>query len=138
MSETAVLMIREIIEVCLIPLLGVLVTYLVKYINTKGKELEANTDNELAKKYISLLSSTITNCVIATNQTYVEALKKQGKFDAEAQKEAFNMTLNAVKALLTDEAKQYLSEIYGDLNTYITNQIEATVNQNKITVLPAA
>ena len=138
MSETVILMIREIIEVCLIPLLGVLVTYLVKYINTKSKELEANTDNELAKKYISLLSSTITNCVIATNQTYVETLKKQGKFDAEAQKEAFNMTLNAVKALLTDEAKQYLSEIYGDLNAYITNQIEATVNQNKITVLPAA
>ena len=138
MSETVILMIREIIEVCLITLLGVLVTYLVKYINTKSKELEASTDNELAKKYISLLSSTITNCVIATNQTYVEALKKQGKFDAEAQKEAFNMTLNAIKALLTDEAKQYLSEIYGDLNTYITNQIEATVNQNKITVLPAA
>lgn len=138
MSETVLLMIREIIEVCLIPLLGVLVTYLVKYINTKSKELEANTDNELAKKYISLLSTTITNCVIATNQTYVETLKKQGKFDAEAQKEAFNMTLNAVMALLTDEAKQYLSEIYGDLNTYITNQIEATVNQNKITVLPAA
>ena len=138
MSETVILMIREIIEVCLIPLLGVLVTYLVKYINTKSEELEANTDNELAKKYISLLSSTITNCVIATNQTYVETLKKQGKFDAEAQKEAFNMTLNAIMALLTDEAKQYLSEIYGDLNTYITNQIEATVNQNKITVLPAA
>lgn len=138
MSETVLLMIREIIEVCLIPLLGVLVTYLVKYINTKSKELEASTDNELAKKYISLLSTTITNCVIATNQTYVETLKKQGKFDAEAQKEAFNMTLNAVMALLTDEAKQYLSEVYGDLNTYITNQIEATVNQNKITVLPAA
>ena len=138
MSETVILMIREIIEVCLIPLLGVLVTYLVKYINTKSQELEASTDNELAKKYISLLSSTITNCVIATNQTYVETLKKQGKFDAEAQKEAFNMTLNAVMALLTDEAKKYLSEIYGDLNTYITNQIEATVNQNKITVLPAA
>ena len=137
MSETVILMIREIIEVCLIPLLGVLVTYLVKYINAKSKELEASTDNELAKKYISLLSSTITNCVIATNQTYVEALKKQGRFDAEAQKEAFNMTLNAIMALLTDEAKQYLSEIYGDLNTYITNQIEATVNQNKITVLPA-
>ena len=138
MSETVILMIREIIEVCLIPLLGVLVTYLVKYINTKSKELEASTDNELAKKYISLLSSTITNCVIATNQTYVETLKKQGKFDAEAQKQACNITLNAVKSLLSDEAEQYLSEIYGDLNTYITNQIEATVNQNKITVLPAA
>ena len=30
MSETVILMIREIIEVRLIPLLGVLVTYLVK------------------------------------------------------------------------------------------------------------
>ena len=104
----------------------------------ENEEIKATTDNEIFKKYFDMLNKTITNCVIATNQTYVETLKKQGKFDAEAQKEAFNMTLNAVKALLTDEAKQYLSEIYGDLNTYITNQIEATVNQNKITVLPAA
>ena len=132
MSQNTLLLIREIIEVCIIPLLGVLVTYLVKYINAKSAELSAKTDDALAKKYIAMLSSTITNCVIATNQTYVETLKKQGKFYAEAQKEAFNMTLNAVSKLLTDDAKEYLSEIYGDLNAYIVNQIEATVNQNKI------
>ena len=134
MSETTLQMISEIINVCIIPLLGVLVTYLVKYINAKSKELEATTDSAVAKKYISMLSTTITNCVIATNQTYVESLKKQGKFDAEAQKQAFQMTLNAVLAVLNDEAKEYLTAIYGDLNTYITNQIEATVNQNKIVV----
>ena len=134
MSETTLQMISEIINVCIIPLLGVLVTYLVKFINAKSKELEAQTDSAIAKKYISMLSNTITNCVIATNQTYVESLKKQGKFDAEAQKEAFQMTLNAVLAVLSDEAKEYLTAIYGDLNAYITNQIEATVNQNKITI----
>ena len=37
-------------------------------------------------KYLSMLTETITSCVIATNQTYVEALKKEGKFDLEAQK----------------------------------------------------
>ena len=109
MSQNTLLLIREIIEVCIIPLLGVLVTYLVKYINAKSAELSAKTDDALAKKYIAMLSSTITNCVIATNQTYVETLKKQGKFDAEAQKEAFNMTLNAVSKLLTDDAKELLA-----------------------------
>ena len=132
MSETALSLISEIFEVCVIPLLGVLVAYLVKYINSKSKELESQTDNTVAKKYISMLSDTITKCVIATNQTYVDSLKKQGKFDAEAQKAAFTMTLNAVLAVLNDEAKEYLTETYGDLNTYLTNQIEATVNKNKL------
>lgn len=131
MSDNMLQMISEIINVCIIPLLGVLVTYLVKYINSKSKELESQVDNETAKKYINMLTKTITDCVIATNQTYVETLKAQGKFDAEAQKKAFEMTLSAVQDLLTTEAKTYLAEIYGDLDAYITTQIEATVNKNK-------
>ena len=39
-------------------------------------------------------------------------------------------------SVLTDEAKKYLSEVYGDLTAYITNKIEAEVSLNKIT--PAA
>ena len=134
MSESTLQMISEIINVCVIPLLGVLVTYLVKYINSKSKELETQVDNDIAKKYINMLTSTITSCVIATNQTYVESLKKQGKFDVEAQKTAFSMTLAAVQDLLSVEAKEYLSEIYGDLDAYITTQIEAAVNKNKTTI----
>lgn len=133
MSDNMLQMISEIINVCVIPLLGVLVTYLVKYINSKSKELEAQVDNDTAKKYINMLTKTITDCVIATNQTYVESLKAQGKFDAEAQKKAFDMTLSAVQGLLTEEAKAYLAELYGDLDAYITTQIEATVNKNKKT-----
>jgi hypothetical protein len=33
--------------------------------------------------------------------------------------------------ILNDEAKEYLSNIYGDLTTYITQLIEAEVNRNK-------
>lgn len=80
-----------------------------------------------------MLNRTIQQTVIATNQTYVESLKAQGKFDAEAQKTAFQMTYDAVIKTLGNEAQQYLSEAVGDLNDYIKNAIEAQVNVNKVT-----
>ena len=122
----------QILEVCIIPLLGVLTAFLIKFINMKSAEIQNKVDNETADKYIAMLADTITACVIATNQTYVEALKKENAFTAEAQKEAFNLTFNAVMAVLTDDAKDYLTEIYGDLTTYITAKIEAEVNISKI------
>lgn len=124
-------MLQQIFQVCIIPLLGILTTYIILFINKKSKELQAQTDNELYQKYISMLENTVINCVIATNQTYVDALKEQGKFDAEAQKEAFNRTYEAVMNILSEDAVLYLQEATGDLNTYIINLIEAQVNQNK-------
>lgn len=124
-------MLSQVIEVCIIPLLGVLTTYLVMYLKAKSTELQEKVDNDLANKYIQMLTDTICVCVIATNQTYVESLKKQGKFDKEAQQKAFEMTLESVLSILSDEAKEYLTVIYGDLNNYIMQLIEAQVNQNK-------
>ena len=132
------ILINEIFQVCLIPLLGVLTTYLVKYIQVKAEEIQLKNkereDFEHSEKlniYVAMLADTITQCVIATNQTYVETLKKEGKFDLEAQQIAFQKTLLAVQATLTAEAKQYLIEFYGDLDIYITSAIEAAVNSNK-------
>ena len=124
-------LLADIFEVCIIPLLGVLTAYVVKYIQVKSAEITKNTDNTLIDKYTGMLADTISACVLATNQTYVEALKKQGNFDAEAQKNAFNMTLDAVMNILNEDAKEYLSEAFGDLNSYIASQIEASININK-------
>ena len=109
----------QIFEVCIIPLLGVLTAYFVKWVNAKSNEIQIKVDNDLADKYIAMLDKTITDCVIATNQTYVEALKKEGKFDVEAQTKAFEETKNAVLAILSDEAKSYLTSIVGDLQLYM-------------------
>ena len=124
-------MLQKIFEICIIPLLGVLTTYLVVFIRQKSKELQETTDNELYKKYIEMLQDTIVRCVIATNQTYVEALKNKNAFDKEAQAEAFRMTYDAVMAILTDDAKDYLANVVGDLQTYIIKLIEAEVNIQK-------
>lgn len=124
-------MLNQIFQVCVIPLLGILTAYLVQFIQVKKNELIASTDSELQKKYLNLLADTITKCVQATNQTYVDALKEKNAFTPEAQKEAFNKTLNAVLSILNDEAKTYLNKALGDLNAYITNQIEAQVKAAK-------
>lgn len=127
-------LITQIFEVCIIPLLGVLTAFFVKWVNAKTAEIADTRKNETEKKYINMLNNTISDCVIATTQTYVDALKKQGAFDAEAQKVAFTMTYEAVVKLLTDEATEYLNEAVGDLNLYITQKIESEVNLNKTIV----
>lgn len=121
----------QIIEVCIVPLLGILTKFLVDYLSAKRDEINASVDNATAQKYVDMIYDTISKCVIATNQTYVNSLKDSGSFTEEAQKEAFNKTMTAVLTILSDDAKDYIAEATGDLNTYLTQLIEAEVNKNK-------
>ena len=124
-------LITTIFQVCILPLLGVLTTFIVKWIQTKSQEISINIDNDLMEKYMLMLTETITQCVLATNQTYVESLKSQNKFDAEAQKLAFEQTYESIMAILAEEAKEYLSTAVGDLELFVKQKIEAEVNLNK-------
>lgn len=134
-------LLSSIFEVCIIPLLGILTAYAVAFLKAKKEEILAKIatnktqeEKELASKYLNMVEKTVTDCVMATNQTYVDSLKQEGKFDAEAQKTAFNKTLDAVLAILTDDAKEYLTQIFGDLNVYLTNLIESQVKINKASI----
>lgn len=138
MNSTWIELLSQIFEVCIVPLLGILTTFLVSFIKTKKEEvlnkISADKTEEQKKtleKYLNLVETTVVDCVQATNQTYVETLKAEGSFDAEAQKVAFNKTLESVLSILSDDAKEYLTEIFGDLNTYLTNLIESKVNTSK-------
>lgn len=127
-------LIKDLFEMVILPILGALALFAVKWINAKANEIKSQTDDATLQKYIDMACATITQCVIATNQTYVEALKKAGSFDAAAQKQAFEMTYQAVLAILSDEAKTYVTEAVGDFETFIIKQIEAEVNVQKLTI----
>lgn len=122
---------QQIFELCVVPLLGILTTYLVKLIRKKNKELDEKVSKEVGRKYINMLADTITDCVVSTNQTYVDALKEANAFDKEAQKKAFELTYNKIMNVLTEDAKEYLTTIYGDLEIYITTKIESEVKLYK-------
>lgn len=121
-------LINQLFQVCLIPMLGALTTFIVIWIKAKSAELQKKTNNDILNKYVQMATDTITNCVIATNQTYVNSLKEQGKFDEAAQKEAFQRTYQAVLLILSDDAKEYLNNAFGDLNKYLQEKIESIVN----------
>lgn len=124
-------LLSQIFELCVIPLLGVLTSYLVNWLKNKNAQVKAQTDNELYKKYMDLLNQTISDCVIAINQTYVDTLKAQGNFTPDAQKKAFDNVVTNVKTIVGNDAITYLNESMGDLNTYITSKVESTVKSNK-------
>ena len=122
---------QQVVNVCIIPLLGIATAYFIKWIRAKEEEVLVKVENDTADKYISMVAQTITDCVIATNQTYVEALKKDNAFTKEAQQIAFQKTLDAVLAVLSDDAKEYLAALYGDATAYLKTRIEAEVNLQK-------
>ena len=73
-----------------------------------------------------------------TFQTYVDALKAQGKFDKEAQLTALQKAKDTATALITDEAKRVIAEAYGDFDKWLASTIETLVREDKRTAPAAA
>lgn len=126
--------ISTIIEVLIIPILAYVAKYLVDYIKAK-KEATKNSDRtEFEKNILDKVYDTVISCIECTNQTYADALREAGTFDSEAQKTALTKTTTAVLTLLTDETKEALGEIVGDVGIYLNTLIESTIKEKKIAV----
>lgn len=124
-------LLNQIFSLCIVPLLGVLTTFVVALLRKKAKELDTTIDNDLLNKYVQMLIEIVISCVITTNQTYVDELKDKNAFDEEAQAKAFRMTYENVMSLLNEQAKKVLKEAYGDLPLLVTQLIEQKVAENK-------
>jgi hypothetical protein len=122
---------EEIFDVCLIPLLGIATAALIAFIREKMAEGRDQVKTDLATKYLYMLEATVVDCIKATNQTYVNALKDKNAFDAEAQKHALMLTKEAVLAILSADAKNYLNNFVGDLDVLIQEKIEANIESSK-------
>ena len=123
-----------VFQMCILPLLAILTKYVVSWIEIKIGELTEQKNDAQFTKYMTLLQDTVISCVIATNQTYVDTLKAQGKFDLEAQKVALQKTYDAVMAILTEDAIKYLNSVLGDFDAYVNTMIESQVNLQKVVV----
>ena len=122
---------NQIFEVCLIPLLGLATTTLIFFVRAKIAQAKATTKNDTAIQYLSVLEQTIVDCINATNQTYVNNLKDKNAFTIEAQKEALSKTATAVSQVLSEDVKNHLTTLFGDLETLIIEKIEANIKQQK-------
>ena len=101
--------------------------YLVQYLHRKSEQIIAQTDNMTIKAFLAEATDVVSTAVTYTSQTFVDALKKEGKFDKDKQQEALNKSLDKAISL----AKKALEDIYGDLAAYLTSKIEAEVRSQK-------
>ena len=102
------------------------ITQLKNYISTKLK------DGNL-KNFLNITLSSIQTAVKSTYQTYVESIKGTEDWTTDAQQTALNAALETAKASLSSDVQEYIKTTYGDVDTWIKTQIEATLYDLKNT-----
>ena len=115
----------------LIPLLITIITICVCTMTSK---IAKNAAESAPSKYSGIiygLENIVNKAVITTNQTFVNELKKQGKFDKEAMEAAYNKTFNSIVASLSQSFFEYIDKENVDIDTLLKNMIETSVNWNK-------
>lgn len=127
-------MLRSIIYIVLTAIMPILVQYIVKYINMKVDELSVNIKNEKAKMYINAVVDAISIAVVSVNQTYVDSLKQDGKFDETSAFAAKSLAMTRAKELISKDTEKFIDMMYGDFDKYLDNAIESYVRQAKLTV----
>lgn len=95
-------------------------TAIIKWFNSKMK------DKKIAK-YASDILNIITDAAKNIFQTYVESLKKEGKFTQEAQEAAKKKALDIIHSQLTNELKEYIQDNFNDVDSYLENKLEAVL-----------
>lgn len=69
----------------------------------------------------------VARAVKTTYQTFVQTLKDKGEFDKESQIQALEQAKNIVLKQLSDDLKTFISENFGDVETWIQNTIESSI-----------
>ena len=115
----------------LIPLLVTIITICICMMTSKVAKDAARTAPSKYSEIIYGLENIVNKAVITTNQTFVNELKKQGKFDKEAMQEAYRRTYESIVASLSQSFFEYIDEETIDIDALLKNMIETSVNWNK-------
>ena len=126
MNEILLNILSIVLMAVILPLLSYGVTRLITYLNSKIKD-------EKAKKLIIQATEIVTNAVKTVFQTYVDSLKKSGDFNKDSQLEALEKAKDIALSQLNEDIKEYITKNYGDINIWLTTQIEATIDSLKNT-----
>lgn len=127
-------MLNYVLYIVLTIILPVVARYVVAFIKAKIKEsniiMDATHNEDLSKIVESALSD-VMDAVLYINQIYVDSLKSSGKFDKEAQEEAFNRAYVEAMNMISDEAKKVIEGLYGSFDKWLRIKIESSVNMAK-------
>lgn len=94
-------------------------------------QIKKKIDNDKAINLFEQAERYLYDTVTMVKQTFVDSLKAEGKFDADAQKEAFSMAFEAWKNTMSEEMKVVVVNMVGDLEAWAAAKIESMVVESK-------
>ena len=118
----------------LIPVLITIITICICMMTSKVAKNAAESAPNKYKEMIYALENIVNKAVITTNQTFVNELKKQGKFDKEAMQEAYKRTYESIIASLSQSFFEYFDKENVDTDALLKNLIETSVSWYKIRI----
>ena len=123
--------IMDLLYILITAAVPVLTTYVCKFLYAKWTESKVKIENDKISTTLDGVVVMVLDVVEATNQVFVDELKKNGEFTEEAAAEAFRVSKDKALKMLSVEAAEIISTVYGDVNVYLDTLIEATVKQLK-------
>lgn len=130
MNET----LQQILTAC-VPVLCLLITaggaYMVALLRRETSQIEKEIGNDTLSKYMDMAVDAVAQAVAYTAQTFVDALKAEGRFTKEKQLEAFQKAKDKALEILGDTVVNALNEVYGDFDAWIETKIEQACRNDK-------
>lgn len=124
MNEILLNILSVVVTAIVISLITLLGTKLIQWLNAK-------VNNTTAANLLTTATTIVLNAVQAVFQTYVESLKANSTFDQHSQTVALTKAKETALNQMTDDVKAYIENTYGNLDIWLTTQIEATINTLK-------
>lgn len=122
---------KNILYIAITAAVPFLTTYICKFLYEKWTEGKTKIKDAKIANTLDHVVSMVLNCVETTNQTFVDELKKNGEFTKEAAAEAFLMSKTMAIQMLSEDAAEIITEVYGDIDVYLDTLIETTVKKLK-------
>lgn len=107
------------------------IPYLFVLIKKKLSNDEKLANNDKVKYYMNLAQDYLCDTVIMVKQTFVDSLKAEGKFDANAQAEAFSIAKETWLDMMSEEMKDIIINEVGDLDLWVNAKLEKYVVETK-------
>lgn len=124
MNEILLNVLSVVVTAIILPLISLAGTKLINFLSTKIK-------NEKANNILETATNIVINAVKSVFQTYVDSLKKEGKFDKQSQLVALNKAKDVAISQMSEDVKEFIKNNYGSLDAWLNTQIEATIDTLK-------
>lgn len=122
---------KEVILFVLTSMITIVSGCVTRLLTIKINEISCKVKDSRKAEFLGWVNNVIVQCVDTTTQTYIDTLRKNGKFDENAHKEAFDRTMNNISTILSEQDMATLGGYVGDASTWITTSIESYIKSSK-------